>query len=330
MRALEAVRPESGGDPVLRIVEAERPTVAADEMLVGVRATALNRADLLQVRGLYPPPPGESEVPGLECAGEVLEVGSAVEGFSPGDRVMALLAGGGHATEVAVPAAQAMPVPAGLGWAEAAALPEAALTCWTNLVVEGQLQAGQTCVITAAASGIGTFGVQLARVLGATTIAAGRDGARLERLRDLGADHCVLLDEDFVTEVKRLTDGRGADLVMDLVGGAGFPSFLAALAPRGRLVLVGLMAGPRADIDLSLILRQRLRIVGSVLRGRSRAEKAGLVASFWEFAREPLHDGRLRPVVDSQRPFEELPEAYESMAQGGQLGKIVLVAGDTD
>ncbi|MEM6701247.1 MAG: NAD(P)H-quinone oxidoreductase [Acidobacteriota bacterium] len=325
MRALEADPSESGGEPVLRIVDAERPQIAADEMLVGVRATALNRADLLQVRGFYPPPPGESEIPGLECAGEVLEVGSDVESFAIGDRVMALLAGGGHATEVAVPAAQAMPIPEGLSWAEAAALPEAALTCWTNLVVEGQLQPGQTCVITAAASGIGTFGVQLARALGATTIAAGRDGGRLQRVRELGADHCVLLDEDLVAEVRRLTDGRGADLVMDLVGGAGFKSYLEALATRGRLVLVGLMAGPHAELDLSLVLRNRLQIVGSVLRGRSRAEKAGLVASFWEFAREALADGTLRPVVDSQRPFEELPEAYAAMAKGGQLGKMVLI-----
>lgn len=330
MRALQAVRSESGSDPVLTVVDRDRPSFAADEILVGVRATALNRADLLQVRGLYPPPPGESDIPGLECAGEVLAVGSEVDGFAPGDRVMALLAGGGHATEVAVPAAQAMPVPEGLGWAEAAALPEAALTCWTNLVVEGQLQSGQTCMITAAASGIGTFGVQLARALGATTIAAGRDGGRLQRLRELGADHCVLLDEDLVDEVKRLTEGRGVDLIMDLVGGAGFPSFLEALAPRGRLVLVGLMAGPRSEVDLSLILRRRLRIVGSVLRGRSRAEKAGLVASFWEFAAEALRDGRLVPVVDSQRPFEELPEAYGAMARGGQLGKMVLVVGGAD
>ncbi len=315
---------EGGGSPELSLAEFPDPAPGPGELLVDIRATALNRADLLQVRGLYPPPPSESTIPGLECAGEVIGLGEGVTEFSVGDRVMALLAGGGHATKVAVPAAQAMPVPRQLGWAEAAALPEAALTSWTNLVVEGQLCRGQTCLITAAASGIGTFATQLARELGARVLVAGRNRERLEELSKWGSDGTVLLGDSFAEEVRELTDGQGVDLVMDLVGGEGFRDLLGVIRPRGRLVLVGLMAGPAGTLDLGLLMRKRLHIIGSVLRSRSREEKAGLVASFWEFAGERFDGGALVPVVDRVLPFDELPQAYAQMAEGGLLGKLVL------
>lgn len=311
-------------DGSLSVGELPDPTPARDEVVLEIRATALNRADLLQVKGLYPPPPGESEVPGLECAGVVAEVGSDVDGIMVGDRRMALLAGGGHAQRVAVPAAQTMPIPRALSFSQAAALPEAALTAWTNLVVEGGLAKGQTVLITAAASGVGTFATQLAHALGARVLVAGRSRERLEPLVELGADGCCLLGAGMREEVLEANEGRGVDLILDLVGGSQLDATVAALRPLGRLVLVGLMAGPRAEINLGVILRNRLRIVGSVLRARSREEKAGLVQSFWQFAGPRLESGELAPVVDRVMDFEQIPQAYPLMEEGGLFGKLVL------
>ena len=314
----------AGERPGLRLAETADPVPAPGEVLLRVRATALNRADLLQVRGLYPPPPGESTVPGLECAGEVEAVGDGVSGWRPGDRAMALLAGGGHAEKVAAPAGQLLPLPAVLSWAEGAALPEVGVTAWTNLVAEGAIAPGETVLITAAASGVGSFAVQLARELEARPLVAGRSLERLAALVPLGAAGCVELGPGMPDAVRRLTGGRGADLVLDLVGGEGLAQCLAALADRGRLVLVGLLGGGRATLDLAAVLRRRLRIAGSVLRSRSREEKASLVGAFGDFALPRLADGRLRPVVDRTLPFAEIAAAYEALAAGGVLGKIVL------
>ncbi len=306
-----------------RLVEVADPEPGPGEVVVEVRATALNRADLLQLRGLYPPPPGEPEPPGLECAGEILEIGPGVEGWKAGDRVMALLGGGGHAERVAVPAGQLMTVPGSLSWAEAAAVPEAALTAWTNLVAEGGLAAGEIVLVTGASGGVGSFAVQLAHQLGATVVAAARDVDRLEPLRELGANH-LLPDDDELPERLRRFAGRGADLIFDAVSGDRLPSHLTALAGRGRLVLIGLMAGARVEVDLALVLRRRLRIIGSVLRARPRPEKARLVAAFGDFAAERLADGRLRPLVAQSFPFEKIAQAYAAMEAGGHVGKIVV------
>ena len=289
-----------------------------------MRATALNRADLLQMRGLYPPLPDESPIPGLECAGEIIALGTEVGGWALGDRVMALLAGGGHAEQVAVPKGQLMPIPPTWSFEQAAAVPEVALTAWTNLVHEGRLVDGESVLITAATSGVGTFASQLARSLGAQVIACGRSLERLERLRDFGASHCVVLAEGLADSVRAITGGRGADLVIDLVGGCWLNEALASLANGGRLVLVGILGGHRAEIDLGAILRRRLVVRGSVLRARSRKEKRDLVAAFRAFATEPLTRGDLVPVVDHVAPFERIAEAYSGMARGGHLGKIVL------
>jgi NADPH:quinone reductase-like Zn-dependent oxidoreductase len=237
---------------------------------------------------------------------------------------MALLAGGGHATLVAVPEGQVMPIPDQLGFAEAAAVPEAGLTAWTNLVYEGGLERGQTVLITAAASGVGTFAVQVARELGARVVAAGRSRERLETLLPLGATEVLELGPGLAERVRGVTDGRGADLVVDLVGGPGFGELLGCVRDRGRIVLVGVLAGTQATIDLGQILRRRLRLVGSVLRGRSRGEKAGLVASFADFALPRLRDGRLRAVVDAVAPFARIGDAYRRLEEGGVLGKLVL------
>lgn len=325
MRAVLPPTPDSASRPELGTVP--DPVPAAGEVLVDVRAAGLNRADLLQLRGAYPPPPGESEVPGLELAGVVAAVGEGVDGWSPGDRVMALVAGGAHAERAAVPAGQLMALPEGWSFTDGAAVPEAGLTAWTNLEKEGGLEAGETLVVTGANGGMGRTFVQLGRELGARVIAAGRHMDRLEPLRDLGADALVTLGEGFPAAVREANGGDGADLAVDLVGGEHLPRCLAALRNQGRCVLVGLLAGTRAELDLALVLRNRLRLIGSVLRARSRAEKAELVAAFTRFAAPRFADGRLRPQVDRVFPFERVAEAYATLEAGGVEGKVVVEMG---
>lgn len=324
---MRAVLPATAAaDPRPRLGELPDPVPGPGEVLVSVRAAGLNRADLLQLRGLYPAPPGESEVPGLELAGVVEALGASetAGAWRTGDRVMALVAGGGFGEKAAVPAGQLMALPDGCSLVEGAALPEAGLTAWTNLVAEGGLRAGETILISGANGGIGTFAVQLARELGARVLAAGRDRERLAPLEALGADALLLLGPELPARVRELTGGRGADLVLDLVGGEHLPSLLAALAPRGRLVLVGLMAGRTAEVDLGAILSRRLRVIGSVLRPRPRDEKARLVAAFADFALPRLADGRLRPVVDRTFPFDRVEDAFAAFERGGVVGKIVV------
>ncbi|MEL7061321.1 MAG: zinc-binding dehydrogenase, partial [Acidobacteriota bacterium] len=266
----------------------------------------------------------------LECAGIIEDVGADVVEWRVGDRVMALLAGGGQAEAVIAPVGQLLPIPDHFSWTDAAAVPEAAITAWANLVAEGGLSTAvvddgrrASVAILAATSGVGTFAVQLARELGAQVLAVGRSADRLKALLPLGADACLTLDDELPDALRAASDG-GVDLIFDMVGGAEFGSRLSALRRRGTCVLVGLMAGTRGEIDLADVLRRRLRIVGSVLRSRSRAEKAQLVAEFRHFADERLADGRLRPIVDRVLPFSEIDEAYRAMERGGHFGKIVV------
>lgn len=322
MRAVGPASATSGDIP--RLVDYPDPVPGPGEVLVRVAAAGLNRADLLQMRGLYPPPAGESPVPGLECSGVIEALGEGAQGWLPGQRVMALLAGGGQAEKASVPMGQLLPLPENLSFAEGGGVPEVGLTAWTNLVAEGALAAGETVLITGAASGVGTFAVQLARELGARVLVAGRSLARLEALRELGAHACLELGEDLPSRLRAANGGRGADLVLDLVGGPWLASHLGALENRGRLVLVGLMAGARAELDLGAVLSRRLRITGSVLRPRSRAEKSALVGAFGEFALPRLADGRLQPVIDRVFPFEQVAQAYAALESGGALGKVVL------
>jgi putative PIG3 family NAD(P)H quinone oxidoreductase len=333
VRAVRPARPalppagsEGGSDPKagVELTELADPAPAAGEVLIAVRAAALNRADLLQVRSAYAPPPGESAVPGLEAAGRIVALGPGAGGFRIGDPVTALLAGGGHAELVAAPVGQTMPKPPAWSWEQAAAFPEGALTAWTNLVVEGGLSAGETVLVSGATGGMGLAMVQVAVELGARVIAAARDPARLERLRPLGASETLALDDGLPAAVLRATAGRGADLAIDLVGGAHLPRLLAALADRGRLVLVGLLAGREAPVDLGLILRRRLRVVGSLLRPRPREEKARLVADFLAFAAPALAAGRLVPVLDRVFDFERIAEAYRHLERGRPFGKVAV------
>jgi putative PIG3 family NAD(P)H quinone oxidoreductase len=310
--------------PELRLEEMPDPVPGPGEVLLRVHATALNHADLSQVRGGYPPPPGESTIPGLEAAGIVEAVGESVDGWHIGDRAMALLAGGGHVERVAAPIGQLLPIPEPLSFVDAAAIPEVGVTAWTNLVHEGGLQRGEVVLITAAASGVGSFAVQLARELGARVIVAGRSLERLQLLLTLGAEVALPLGEELPARVRELTSGAGADLVLDLVGGEAVVQHLDSLRERGRLVLVGLLGGGKATVPLHVLMRRRLRLIGSVLRARSRAEKAALVAAFGDFALPRLADGRLRPTVDRVLPFAAIAEAYATLERGGVLGKIVL------
>ncbi len=325
MRAvLPDARPGRGGRPEPRLGDLPEPDLGPSEVLVRVRAAGLNRADLLQLRGLYPPPPGESDVPGLECAGIVERVGEAAGEWSAGDRVAALVAGGGQAELAAIPAGQLIPLPDTLSFEDGAALPEGCLTAWTNLVAEGGLEPGETVLVTGANGGVGTLAVQIAHELGARVLAAGRSLARLGPLSALGADGLLVDDDGLAEAVRDRTRGRGADLVFDLVGGGRLACHLGALRNRGRLVLIGLMAGARAELDLGEILRRRLVLRGSVLRSRSREEKAELVAAFSSFALPRLADGRIRPVIERTLPFDQVAEAYRLLEGGGLSGKVVL------
>jgi putative PIG3 family NAD(P)H quinone oxidoreductase len=330
---VRAVLPPADHDPTPRLGDLPDPVPGPGEVLAAVEAAGLNHADVMQLRGFYPPPAGESPVPGLECAGRILALGEGVDPagpWHPGARFMALLGGGAHAERVAIPTGQLMPLPDSLSYIEGAALPEAGLTAWTNLVSEGELREGESVLVTGASGGMGTMFVQLAHELGARVIAAGRSRERLEPLRGLGADALCLLDEDLPQRVREETAGKGVDLVIDLVAGAGIGSHLACLRYRGRLVLIGLLAGRKVELDLGDVLSRRLRILGSVLRHRSREEKARLVAGFADFALPRLDDGRLKPVLDRVLPFADVAEAYNALAEGGAAGKIVLAMGGAE
>lgn len=315
--------------------EVPDPVVGPVDLLIRVRATALNRADLLQRRGGYPAPPGAPpDIPGLEAAGEVLSVGArarASSDFREGDRVMALLGGGGYAELVAVPAALALPVPAELSFEEAAAVPEAFLTAWDALFARGRLQAGESVLVHAAGGGVGSAALQIARVAGASRVLATASRPKLDGLAKLGLAPDTGVDyrrESFREAVQRETAGRGVDVILDTIGGPYWADNVACLASLGRLVLVGLLGGATAKVDLGTLMRGRLTVVGTVLRHRSVAEKATLVRAFRERGLRFLADRGLRAVVDQALPLEAAAEAHRAMEANRNLGKIVLLTGE--
>jgi putative PIG3 family NAD(P)H quinone oxidoreductase len=315
-----------GGPEVLAWQEVPDPQPGHGEVVLDVAATAVNRADLLQRQGLYPPPPGAPDYPGLECAGVVRSVGPGVDGWRVGDPACALLAGGGYAEQVAVPAGQLLPVPAGLDLVTAATLPEAACTVWSNLVMAAGLRAGQTLLVHGGAGGIGTMAVQVGAALGARVAVTAGGPQKLARCRELGAE--ILVDhreQDFVAVVREATDGRGADVVLDLMGAAYLARNLRVLAPDGTLVVIGLQGGTRAEIDLGLLLARRARVVGTTLRARPVAQKAAIVAQVREHLWPMLADGRVRPVVDRVLPLPDVAAAHEALESSGHVGKIALV-----
>jgi putative PIG3 family NAD(P)H quinone oxidoreductase len=317
----------SGGPEVVRLGEVPEPAPARGEVLVRVRASGLNRADLLQRRGLYPPPPGtRPDVPGLELAGEVVRAGDGVSAWSPGDRVMAISAGEGQAELAVVPERMLMPVPAALSFEEAAALPEAGITAHDALFTIGGLRPGWPVLVHAVGSGVGTLALQLAKAAGATVIGTSRTADKLERARALGLDHGLAVGDPprFADEVRRLTRGEGAPLVLDFVGAAYARENLAALALRGVLVLIGTMGGADAAIDFGTVLRKRAAVIGTTLRARPLEEKIAATRAFARDALPLVAAGRVRPIVDDVLPAERVREAHERMERNDSFGKLVL------
>ncbi|MGH7858057.1 MAG: NAD(P)H-quinone oxidoreductase, partial [Candidatus Binatia bacterium] len=296
-----------------------------EELRIRVRATAVNRADLLQRGGMYPPPPGASPVLGLECAGEVAEVGSAVSGWKPGDRAMALLAGGGYAEEVVVHAGSAMHVPDCLSDAEAGAMPEVFLTAFLNLFLLGEVPAGGSVLVHGGGSGVGTAAITLCREAGVRILVTAGTAEKCRRCREHGADAAIdYREEEFADVVRQTTGGRGVDVVLDPIGGSYLAANLASLAIGGRLVVIGLTGGARAELDMASLLLRRLRVIGSTLRARPVEEKAAIVRAFLERFGEALTGGRLRPVIDRELPLERAADAHRVVQASEHFGKVVL------
>ena len=319
---------EPGGPDVLRWTEVPDPHPAAGEVVLDVTAAALNRADVMQRQGYYPPPPGTSDTLGLECSGTVRELGEGVTGWSVGDQVCALLAGGGYAEQVAVPAAQLMPVPAGLDLYAAAALPEVACTVWSNLVMTAHLQAGDVLLVHGGGSGIGTHAIQVAKALGVTVAVTAGSAAKLEQCVTLGADIGInYREQDFVAAVRAATDGHGADVVLDNMGASYLARNVDVLATDGHLVVIGMQGGRSAELDLGTLLAKRGTVTAAGLRGRpvtgasSKADVvAAVVANVWPM----VADGRVRPLVHAEIPVAEAARAHALLDSADVVGKIVL------
>ncbi|ASU81821.1 NADPH:quinone oxidoreductase [Nocardiopsis gilva YIM 90087] len=318
---------EPGDADVLAWREVPDPVPSLGEVLVDVTATAVNRADVAQRQGAYPPPPGASEYPGLECSGSIAELGPGTEGsgWSVGDEVCALLTGGGYAERVAVPVGQLLPIPSGVSLVEAATLPEVACTVWSNLRMVAGLSAGETLLVHGGGSGIGTFAVQLGCALGARVIVTAGSEAKLDRCRELGAAVGInYREEDFAARVKDATGGSGVDVILDIMGGSYLESNIRSLAIGGRLVIIGLMGGRKAEIDLGRMLVKRLSVHATTLRSRPADEKARIVAGVAEQVWPLVAAGTIRPVLDQTLPLPQAAEAHRIMEASAHIGKIVL------
>lgn len=315
-----------GGPEMLRPAQRPCPTPGPDEVLIKVAAAGVNRPDLLQRQGKYPPPAGASDIPGLEVAGEIIALGDHATGWRIGDTVCALVAGGGYASHTVAPAAQCLPIPAGLSMVEAAALPETFFTVWTNLFDRAGLQPGETVLIHGGSSGIGTTAIQLAHRFGAKVIATAGLPDKLEACRRLGADLAIdYRHEDFVEAARAFTGGTGVEVVLDMVGGSYFARNLDVLAVGGRLVQIAFMHGARIEANLLPIMTKRLIVTGSTLRPRSVAEKAQIANSLREKVWPWLERKLVRPVIHQTVPLIDADAAHRLLEEGNHIGKIVLV-----
>ncbi|HWA81646.1 MAG TPA: NAD(P)H-quinone oxidoreductase [Acetobacteraceae bacterium] len=316
----------SGGPEVLELSEIPRPAPGPGEVLIRVAAAGVNRPDIQQRKGLYPPPAGASPILGLEAAGEIVAVGPGAVGWRLGDRVTALCNGGGYAEYCAVPAAQCLPWPTGFDAVKAAALPETFFTVWANLFQAGRLAPGERALIHGGASGIGTAAIQLGRAFGATVYATAGAPEKLAACLRLGAAAAIdYKTQDFVAEIARLTDGRGVDVILDMVGAPYLARDVRALARDGRLVLIAFQAGSKVEqFDFLPVMRKRLTITGSTMRPRSTAEKGAIAAALAEKVWPLLDAGRIAPVIFATFPFAQVKEAHRLMEEGRHIGKIVL------
>lgn len=326
MNAIEIAAP--GGPEVLRLVQRPDPVPAAGELLIAVKAAGINRPDVLQRKGAYPPPPGASDLPGLEVAGVVQggsEADLAAAGLKIGDRVCALVAGGGYAELCVAPAGQCLPIPAGLSDVEAAALPETFFTVWQNVFHIAKLKAGETLLVQGGSSGIGTTAITLAKAIGATVIVTAGSDDKVAACVKLGADHGInYRTQDFVAEVQRITGGKGADVVLDMVAGDYIGREIECMATDGRLALIAVQGGTKSAIDAGLVLRKRIAIVGSTLRPRSVDYKTVLAQELRATVWPLIEAGRVRPVIHSTFPAAQAAQAHALMESSSHVGKIVL------
>jgi putative PIG3 family NAD(P)H quinone oxidoreductase len=325
MHAVVITKP---GDPeVLAWTEVEDPVPGPGEVLVDVVASGVNRADLMQRQGLYPPPPGAPPYPGLECSGTVAATGPGVTEWKPGDEVCALLAGGGYAEKVAVPAGQLLPAPRAVSLVAVAALPEAICTVYSNVFLGALLSAGETLLVHGGASGIGTTAIQLAKNAGAIVAVTAGSPEKLAACRELGADITInYREEDFVQSIKDATDGRGADVILDIMGAAYLDRNVDALAPDGRIANIGMQGGRKAELDMGKLMAKRGTVMSTTLRARPKEQKKAIVEAVREHVWPLVDAGKIRPVIDRELLFSEAAEAHRIMAASTHIGKILLRA----
>ncbi len=321
---------EPGSAHVLRWTEVADPTPDTAEVVIAVAAAGVNRADLSQRAGHYPPPPGASPILGLECSGQVVAIGRDVEGWRIGDEVCALLAGGGYAERVAVPAGQLLPIPAGLSQVHAAGLPEAACTVWSTVFQAARVLPGETLLVHGGTSGIGTFAIQLARALGVRVFTTAGTPDKCARAMELGAELAIdYRTDDFVSAIRAYTGGAGVDVILDVVGGEYLARNLDALAPDGRLVVLAMQRGRRAELDLGLLMGKRGTVYSAGLRARPLSQKAAIVAAVRANVWPLVESGAIRVVVQAQVPMADAAQAHRIMESGDHVGKILLIAPET-
>lgn len=324
MRAISISEP--GDADVLTVTEEARPSAGPGQVVIDVAAAGVNRADVMQRLGFYPPPKGASPLPGLEVSGTVAEVADGVSGIAVGDEVCALIDGGGYAEAVAVPSTQVLPVPKGVSLADAAGLPEVVCTVWSNVFMTANLQPGETLLVHGGSSGIGTMAIQLAKALGARVAVTAGSAEKLDACRALGADVAISYkDEDFVERVREETDGRGADVILDNMGAKYLGRNVDALATAGRLVVIGLMGGRKGELDLGKLLSKRGAVIATSLRARPAEEKAAIVAAVREHVWPLVEDGTVRPVIHQTYPLAEAAQAHRDMEASGHIGKLLLL-----
>ena len=314
-----------GGSDKLQLREVPDPVAGPGEVVLTVAATAVNRADIMQRMGHYPPPPGAPEWLGLECSGTVTALGEGVTGWAVGDTACALLAGGGYAEQVAVASSQLLPIPTGVSLADAAARPEVTCTVWSNVFMIAGLRPDELLLVHGGSSGIGTMAIQLARQIGARVAVTAGTAAKLARCAELGATTGInYREQDFVAEVKAASDGHGADVILDTIGAAYLARNVEALAANGRLVVIGLQGGRKAELDLGTLLSKRAAVMATSLRGRPPAEKAAIVAAVREHVWPLLDDGTVRPVIHERLPLSEVAKAHDIVEASTHVGKVLL------